>query len=68
MANGILASSLTEGSFMDYRGKHRGLLGWILSTDHKRIGLITFLRSLHSLWPRDSGVLMKLEMLTPAKR
>jgi cytochrome c oxidase subunit 1 len=27
-------------SYLDYQGKHRGILGWLLSTDHKRIGLM----------------------------
>lgn len=24
-------------SYLDYQGKHKGILGWLLSTDHKRI-------------------------------
>lgn len=27
-------------SYLDYQGKHKGLLSWLLSTDHKRIGLM----------------------------
>jgi len=27
-----------QPSYLDYQGKHKGLLCWILSTDHKRIG------------------------------
>jgi cytochrome c oxidase subunit 1 len=27
-------------SYLDYQGKHRGILSWLLSTDHKRIGLM----------------------------
>ena len=29
-----------EPSYLEYKGKHTGLLGWILSTDHKRIGIL----------------------------
>jgi len=27
-------------SYLDYQGKYKGLLSWLLSTDHKRIGLM----------------------------
>ena len=27
-------------SYLEYQGKYKGILGWILSTDHKRIGLL----------------------------
>ena len=26
-------------SYLEYKGKYKGLLSWILSTDHKRIAL-----------------------------
>ena len=29
-----------EVSYLDYEGKHKGLMGWLLSTDHKRIGIL----------------------------
>jgi len=35
-----LGSNGQEPSYLDYKGKHSGLLGWILSTDHKRIGIL----------------------------
>ena len=25
-----------EPSYLDYKGKHSGIKGWLLSTDHKR--------------------------------
>jgi cytochrome c oxidase subunit 1 len=28
-----------EISFYDEKGKYRGVLAWLMSTDHKRIGL-----------------------------
>lgn len=57
-----------EVSYLEYQGKHRGIWGWLLSTDHKRIGilylisLITFL-SVGIVF----GLLMRLELLTPGK-
>ncbi len=29
-----------EFSYLDYKGRHKGIFAWILSTDHKRIGLL----------------------------
>ncbi len=29
-----------EGSFYENKGKYKGILSWITSTDHKRIGLL----------------------------
>ncbi len=30
----------TYVSYLDYKGKHSGIMGWLTSTDHKRIGLL----------------------------
>lgn len=68
MANESLAASPNDVDFFHYRGKHGGILGWLLTTDHKRIGLmylsaiIVFFLSAMTL-----GVLMRLEMLTPGE-
>ena len=32
--------SQSEPNYLEFRGKHTGILSWILSTDHKRIGLL----------------------------
>ena len=55
-------------SYLDYKGKHKGLLGWILSTDHKRIAIL-YLVSLMTFFlvAMTFGFLMRLEMLTPGK-
>ena len=55
-------------SYLDYKGKHKGLLGWILSTDHKRIAVL-YLVSLMTFFlvAMTFGFLMRLEMLTPGK-
>lgn len=59
---------MSEVSYLEYQGKHKGFLGWILSTDHKRIGIL-YLVSLviFFLTAVTLGVLMRLEMLTPGK-
>jgi cytochrome c oxidase subunit 1 len=38
--NGGLEKNHPIASFYDDQGKYRGIFGWILSTDHKRIGLL----------------------------
>ncbi len=55
-------------SYLDYKGKHKGLLAWILSTDHKRIAIL-YLVSLmvFFLVALTFGFLMRLEMLSPGK-
>ncbi|MCE1166303.1 MAG: cytochrome c oxidase subunit I [Bacteroidetes bacterium] len=55
-------------SYLDYKGKHKGLAGWLLSTDHKRIAIL-YLVSLivFFLVAMSIGFLMRLEMLTPGK-
>ena len=55
-------------SYLQYQGKYKGLLGWILSTDHKRIGLL-YLYTIMSFFIVGAilGLLMKLELLAPGK-
>ncbi|MCX8054814.1 MAG: cbb3-type cytochrome c oxidase subunit I [Ignavibacteria bacterium] len=62
MSNSV---STTIKSFYEYEGKHRGILGWILSTDHKRIGLL-YLWSMVGFFLVGVflGFLMRLEMLS----
>jgi len=59
---------MSEVSYLEYKGKHKGLLAWILSTDHKRIAIL-YLVSLivFFLVAVTFGVLMRLEMLTIGK-
>lgn len=55
----------TYKSFFDYEGKHKGILGWILSTDHKRVSLLYFWAMISFFFVGVTlGVLMRLEMLT----
>jgi cytochrome c oxidase subunit 1 len=57
-----------EPSFLEYKGKHTGILGWILSTDHKRIGLL-YLSSLSIFFLVAVlfGFLMRLELISPGE-
>lgn len=58
----------TYTNFFDHKGKYKGILSWILTTDHKRIGLLYF----YSMMIFFSvgvvlGLLMRLEMLSVGK-
>ncbi|MCL5028799.1 MAG: cbb3-type cytochrome c oxidase subunit I [Bacteroidetes bacterium] len=55
-----------EVSYLDYQGKHKGLLGWLLSTDHKRIGILYMIGVLSFFAVGVTlGFLIRLELLTP---
>jgi len=57
-----------EPDFYHAPTKHRGILAWILSTDHKRIGILYLITMLFFFFTAVAlGVLMRLEMLTPGK-
>ncbi|RJQ20589.1 MAG: cytochrome c oxidase subunit I [Nitrospiraceae bacterium] len=55
-------------SFYGSRGRHKGVLSWILSTDHKRIGLL-YLTSIFGFFfvAVIFGVLMRLELIAPGR-
>ena len=61
-------NSIAEPSYLDYKGKYKGIFGWILSTDHKRIGLL-YLFSIGTFFviAATIGLLMKLELIAPGK-
>ena len=55
-------------SYVEYQGKHKGLLGWILSTDHKRIGILYLVSILSFFMVGVSfGFLMRLELIAPGR-
>ena len=55
-------------SYIEHQGKHKGLLGWILSTDHKRIAIIYLVAILSFfLVGMTFGFLMRLELIDPRK-
>ncbi len=55
-------------SYLDYKGKYKGFLGWILSTDHKRIGIL-YLISILSFFLVGAtfGFLIRLELIAPGR-
>lgn len=55
-------------SYLDYKGKHKGIFAWILSTDHKRIGIL-YLISMMIFFAVGVtfGFLMRLELISPGK-
>ncbi|MCK4746883.1 MAG: cbb3-type cytochrome c oxidase subunit I, partial [Bacteroidales bacterium] len=57
----------TEPSFYEAK-KHKGIFAWILSTDHKRIGLM-YLYAIMTFFVVGAilGLLMKLELIAPGK-
>ncbi len=67
MASTVATESIHPGiSFYENHGRYRGILGWILSTDHKRIGLLYL--SLILLFFSVAvffGFLMRLKLITP---
>jgi len=60
--------NINSVNFFEYQGKHKGILGWILSTDHKRIGLL-YLYSMGIFFAVGVGLgfLMRAEMLSQGK-
>jgi len=55
-------------SYLDYKGKHSGIFEWILSTDHKRIGLLYLMASLLFFAVGVTfGFLMRLELIAPGR-
>lgn len=70
MANGTIAvpGQTAEIDFYNVRGRYKGILSWLLTTDHKRIGLM-YLGGVvfFFLTAMTLGVFMRLEMLTPGE-
>jgi cytochrome c oxidase subunit 1 len=56
-------------SYLEYKGKYTGILGWILSTDHKRIALLYLYSQLFFfLAGLVMGIFMKLELIAPGQQ
>jgi cytochrome c oxidase subunit 1 len=66
MAEGTLVQNPEEISFYKYKGRFKGILSWLLTTDHKRIGILYMCCMLSFFFIAVSlGVLMRIEMLAP---
>jgi cytochrome c oxidase subunit 1 len=55
-----------EISFYEEKGRYRGVLAWLMSTDHKRIG-IQYLGALMSFFAVgvSLGILIRLSLISP---
>lgn len=63
MANTIAVNYLHQST-----NKHKGILSWLLTTDHKKIGLLYFISILFFfLVGAVIGLLMRLELIAPGK-
>ena len=59
-------SSVTQPSYLESQGKYRGLLGWLLSTDHKRVAILYLVSMITFFFVGVSiGFVMRLVQLTP---
>jgi len=58
--------SAAQPNYLEYEGKHNGLAGWLLSTDHKRVALL-YLTSMVTFFFAGvaAGFVMRLVQLTP---
>ncbi|MFO7977353.1 MAG: cytochrome c oxidase subunit I, partial [Bacteroidales bacterium] len=55
-----------QESYLEHKGKYRGILAWILSTDHKRIGLLyLYTMLLFFSVAAILGLLMKTQLIAP---
>lgn len=56
----------THESFLEHKGKYSGLMGWLTSTDHKRIGLMYLYGIVFFfLIAASLGLLMRIEKIAP---
>ena len=58
----------THVSYLDHQGKYKGLLSWLLTTDHKKIGLL-YLYSIVIFFfvAAFLGLLMRIELIAPGE-
>jgi len=55
---------LAHPSYLEDHGRHRGILGWLLSVDHKRIGILYLVSVISFFFVGVTlGVLMRLELI-----
>lgn len=59
-------TGVNDVSYLEYKGKHKGLMSWIFSTDHKRIGVLYLISMLTFFAVGVTfGFLMRLELIAP---
>jgi cytochrome c oxidase subunit 1 len=63
---GVLEGIHPSASFYEHKGRYHGILAWILSTDHKRIGLLYLFSILPFFFTAVTlGFLMRLKLIAP---
>lgn len=63
-----ISGSETQVSYLDYQGKHKGIWSWLLSTDHKRIGLLYLYAIVVFFFVAAIlGLLMRIELIAPGR-
>ncbi|MBT3243171.1 MAG: cytochrome c oxidase subunit I [Bacteroidetes bacterium] len=56
----------THESYLEHKGKYKGLLGWLTSTDHKKIGLMyMYAITVFFLVAALLGLMMRIEKIAP---
>ena len=66
MTTATVEETSAEIDFYHEKTRFKGIFGWILSTDHKRIGILYFVTIISFFMVGMTiGVLMRLEMLNP---
>ncbi|MHA2610903.1 MAG: cytochrome c oxidase subunit I [bacterium JZ-2024 1] len=66
MPNGVAEAIHPQVSFLEAKGKFGGILAWVLSTDHKRIGILYMVSMLaFFLVGASLGFLIRLELIAP---
>jgi len=64
----VIETNGNEPSYLDYKGKHSGIRGWLSSTDHKRIGILYMIGILTFFFVGVIlGFLMRLELISPGE-
>ncbi len=59
-------SGVNSVSYLEYKGRHKGIKSWIFSTDHKRIGILYLISMLTFFAVGVTfGFLMRLELFSP---
>jgi cytochrome c oxidase subunit 1 len=60
--------SETQVSYLEYQGRHKGIWSWLLTTDHKRIGLMYLYAVIFFFFVAAFlGLLMRIELIAPGR-
>ncbi len=61
-----MSQTSADSNYLEYEGKHDGLLGWLLSTDHKRVAILYLISMVTFFFAGVSAAfVMRLVQLTP---